>query len=330
LAALRAELDPTGLNTTVVENARGHLAEVQAACCAAGFFGTTRLVVAHDLFTAPRSGRRGKSADDDEVANLLSLVPATTRLIVVEAGLDVGTERAARRRTGELDVERHEVPRGPALLQWVAARATRYGSSLGGDAAEQLLEALFPGSWQAVARRDDLPPDLYRLDSEVAKLCVAAGTAGQVSAELVRELTPGAEAESIWGLTDAIASGDQRRAVVEVERALAHGAAPEALLGQLVGHFEGLAAFHAAGPRPDPAAVAAATGLSEGRLRQVSRVAGRFPAARTNRSLDALRSLDADAKQGRVEAADTLVALAAALASGAVTSRTTKAGLNRP
>ena len=91
-----------------------------------------------------------------------------------------------------------DVPRGQRLVDWTCQRARRYQAVCGQNEARQLLEALFPGSWPAESRRDDVPPDLYRLDTEIAKLATAAGDAENITSALIARLVPGAEAEDFW------------------------------------------------------------------------------------------------------------------------------------
>jgi DNA polymerase-3 subunit delta len=317
VTALRNDHDPSGLNTTVIDDASRHVTDVLAAVGAAGFFGSTRVVVARDLLTA-RAGRGGRTADaGGEALGMLGGVPASNVLIVVERAIDPATERAVRKEAPDLRVERFDVPRGRDLVEWTCARARRYDATIDAGVATLLLEALFPGSWNAAARRDDVPPDLHRLDSEIAKLATAAGEAGRIERPLVDSLVPGAESQNIWGLTDAIGAGDPTGAVREVERSLSQGVAPEMLLGQLAGQFEALAALAAVPGVGDLAAVASVTGLSEGRLRQSQRIARQFPAERVRASLSALRQFDADAKQGLIDPSEALVSLVARLASRA-------------
>lgn len=316
LQALRAEHDPDAFNTTVIEQASRRLADLRGASLASGFFGATRLVIARDLFVEPGTGRgrRAASASRDEIASLLAEVPPTTLLVIVEGALTPAVLRDIRKAVPDLDMQAFDVPRGRELADWVRARAQSLDATIDARAIDALLEALFPGTWRAVARRDDVPPDLYRLDSEVVKLATAAGPGGQITSELVSELVPGAEAINIWGLTDAIAKGDPAAAVREVERALATGTAAEMLIGQLAGQFEVFAALSAAGPAGIKAA-AAETGLTEGRLQQASRSMRGFPAARVRRGLAALRAIDVGTKQGELDATDALVGIIAQLAA---------------
>ncbi|HET9017842.1 MAG TPA: DNA polymerase III subunit delta [Thermomicrobiaceae bacterium] len=314
--AHRLEHDPSGINTTTFDQAATQLGDLRAAALAPGFFGTSRVVVARDLLTersAAGAGRRARAAERDEVLALLAEIPPSTILIVVEESVSSADSGAIRGRVPAIDVTKLDVPRGRELIEWVSARAEQYGVTIPTEPASRLLEALFPGAWRAVSRRDDVPPDLYRLDNELAKLSCAARD-GIVTAAVVDELVPGVESSNIWGLTDAIAAGDAGAAVKETERALATGAPPEVLIGQLVSQFETLAAL-TAGAGVGMSAVATETGLTEARLQQAARSARRFPISRLRRGLTALREIDVATKRGEVEAEDALLGLVARLAA---------------
>jgi DNA polymerase-3 subunit delta len=165
------------------------------------------------------------------------------------------------------------------------------------------------------SNRDDVPPDLFRLTTEIEKLAAAAAPNGDITQELVAELVPEAEGQNLWGLTNAISAGDAAAAVRELERALDGGAAPEALIGQLAAQFEAFAVVGSAPGGMDPATIATMSGLTEGRVRQTGRSARNFPLERTRQALNELRTLDLQAKQGQVEAADALVSVVARLAT---------------
>lgn len=317
LQQLRREHDPTGLNTTVIERAGDQLSELRSACLAPGFFGTQRLVIAHDLLTPAKGGRgrRSTAASRAELVSLLQRVPPTTVLIVVETALTVTEERALKKDLDDLQVERHDVPRGRDLITWAQRRAKEFDATLEGDAAGRLLEALFPAGWRQVARRDDVPPDLHRLAGEIAKLATAAGAGGVITSKLVATLVPEADAPNIWGLTDAIINGDAAAAVREIELALATGAVAEMLIGQLAAQLE-VYAVVACARGQSPAAVAAETGLSEARLQRAGRSARRFPLERIERGLGVLRAIDVAAKQGEGDATEMLVGAVAQLAAG--------------
>ncbi len=318
---LRSQSDPTGVNTTTIDQAAGRLGDLRAACCAIGFFGTTRVVIARDLITARgtrRKRRTAKNADGsslDQVISVMNDVPPTTMLIVIEEAVGPVEERALKTVTQEVRVERLDVPRGRELVTWTMNRARLYDAEFEPGSAERLLEALFPGSWSARPRSDDVPPDLYRLDTEITKLAVAAGTANPITARQISELVPGAEAVNIWGLTNAIAAGNPALSVQEIERELISGTPAEMIIGQLVGQFETFAALLIQGGPPDIRAVAGETGLSEARLQQATRSIRHFSLERVRWALTALRDTDFAAKQGHIDAQDALAGVVVQLAT---------------
>ena len=305
---LQQEHDPTQINSSRIEQAADHIDDVVAAAGATGFFGTTRFVVAVDLLNAaPRQRRRGAAAaDHDRAVALLRAIPDTTCLVVVERDLDRATERQLRSVVPGIEITRCNVPRGRELVRWTQDRAAHYTSEIGPEAATALLEACFPGTWRGSGSADDVPPDLFRLDAEIAKLATAAGVGGHITVEDIGELVPDADALHVWALTDAVARRDGQAAVRELEHALGTGTAPEAIIGQLVSQLEAMAAL-AAAPRSDLVTAADATGISEGRLRQSARYAAAFPRDHVAFGLTLLRDLDHRAKTGQAEAADGLV-----------------------
>ncbi len=317
VTSVRTEVDPSGISTTIIDNASSDLGAVRSACGALGFFGSGRFVVARDLLSiAKRRGRKTSGDEEgDSAVSVLAGVPNETTLLVVEQSLDPRTEREIRKAVQNLEVQRHEVPRGLRLVEWTCQRARRYEAICGQNEARQLLEALFPGNWPAESRRDDVPPDLYRLDTEIAKLATAAGEDESITSASIARLVPGAEAEDFWGITNAIMDSNPGKAVVETERAYALGSAPEAILGQLTSQFEALSVASLASRGVSLGDLSIISGLSEGRLRQTSRSSHAFPAERIAAALDALRDLDAGVKSGTVEIEDALVPLIAMLAS---------------
>jgi len=316
VASLRHEVDPTSFSTTIIQDAARDISAVKAACGALGFFGTGRLIIAYQLLTAgAKRGRRTKANDRQESAiDAIQAVPRETMLLIVEDTLDVATERDVRRAVSDVSIERFDVPRGQRLVEWTSARARHHRAVIGQSESRQLLEALFPGSWQAAARRDDIAPGLLRLDSELAKLATAAGDQNTITAEHIASLVPGADAEDFWGITNAIMQGDPAKAVIEIERAYLQGSAAEGILGQITSQIEVLAVVSMAGKAIGVPELATASGLSEGRLRQSGRYVGTFPPQRIAEALDALRDLDAGAKQGTLDITDSLVPLIATLA----------------
>ncbi|HUZ02811.1 MAG TPA: hypothetical protein VMU89_20920 [Thermomicrobiaceae bacterium] len=316
LRSLRLEHDPSGINTTIFDQAAAQLGGLRSAALAPGFFGTARVVVARDLFAEPvRAGSSGRAraSERSAVLALLAEIPDSTVLIVAQSAASPVELREIRDQVSSIRVETFEVPRGRELIDWVHDRAKLYEVSIESDAAVRLVEALFPAGWRAVARRDDVPPDLFRLDREIAKLSSAASD-GVITAAVVDDLVAGVESSNIWGLTDAIAAGDAAAAIREAERAVATGTAPEVLIGQLAAQYETFAAL-AAGESAGVSTVAAETGITEARLQQATRAARRFPISRVRRGLAQLRDVDVGSKRGEIDAEDLLLGIVAQLAA---------------
>src|SRR6185312_12509676 len=62
--SLRGEIDPSGISTTIIDDASAAIATVRAAAGAVGFFGSGRLVIARDLLSGSSArGRRSKKSD---------------------------------------------------------------------------------------------------------------------------------------------------------------------------------------------------------------------------------------------------------------------------
>lgn len=314
----RATLDPTGLSTSVFEQAHASIADVASAVGSPGFFGSDRLVICQNLVSAGSGSRRRKSkkadADDSDPLSFLSSIAPGVWVLIVEESLSSADERRLRSFAPDVAVEDVTVPRGRSLIDWTCERARVHQVVIDGATATRLVEALFPGTWRQASRRDDVPPDLHRLDVELAKLAVAAGESGEISGHLIDSLVPNAEALDIWGLSNAIADRDRGRAIKQLELALDQGQAPEMILGQLTSQFETFAVVEAAGGRPNDA-VAARTGLSEGRLRQAARAAKGYRRQDLQQAFAEIRRVDFGIKQGHFEPEDALTSLVADLAA---------------
>lgn len=140
--------------------------------------------------------------------------PANTRLAkqVAQTGLTVhcqvpdrGQELAAFQRR---------------LKQWLGAIAEReYQTKLAPDAAEALL--------------DRLPPEPGLAYQEVCKLALLAGAGTSIDATLVREHVGNWRTRRTWDMIDAAADGHAAEALAQLDRLLAAGEQPLALLPQM-------------------------------------------------------------------------------------------------
>jgi DNA polymerase III delta subunit len=315
LLAARQQVDPTSLSTSVFENGKSELAEIQASVGSPGFFGSERLVICHSLMGNGTGRKRGSKKSDDgpDAYGCIASVAPGVRLILVEETISKPGERKLRSAWPDIEILTIDVPRGRALVDWTCRRASRYETSIDGATAARLVEALFPSSWRQRARRDDVPPDLVRLDTELRKLATAAGENSEITAELVSELIPSVDTLDIWGLSNAISERDPERAVRQLQSSLDNGQAPEMILGQLAAQFETFAIVAASRGIPIER-VASQTGLTEGRLKQSARASRNYQRNELARALSEIRRIDFGSKQGILEIENGLMSLVADLA----------------
>ncbi|MFZ5830342.1 MAG: DNA polymerase III subunit delta [Planctomycetota bacterium] len=120
-------------------------------------------------------------------------------------------------------------PSGPKLLSWAVGWAKQvHQVQLSQSAADELIESV--------------GPELGLLDQELAKLALAAGEGRKVGPELVRQMVGGWRARSTWDMLDAALAGRAADALKQLDRLLASGEQPIALLGQISASLRRLAA----------------------------------------------------------------------------------------
>ncbi len=113
-----------------------------------------------------------------------------------------------------------KTPAAQALAKWLIARsAKRHGARLDRQAAELLL--------------DTLEPDLGLLDQELAKLALSAAANGTIEPQLVRELVGGWRTKTTWDMLDLAAAGHAGEAILQLDRLLAAGESPIAIIAQV-------------------------------------------------------------------------------------------------
>ena len=111
-------------------------------------------------------------------------------------------------------------PPAAKLIRWLSVWGKQtHQVQLEGQAAELLLDLVGP------------EPGL--LDQELAKLALAAGPGGKVTAQSVRQLVGSWRAKTTWEMLDAALDGDMPGALIQLDRLLLSGENPVALLGQI-------------------------------------------------------------------------------------------------
>jgi DNA polymerase-3 subunit delta len=110
-------------------------------------------------------------------------------------------------------------PPEAALVKWLEKWAKqRYGAKLQHDAAESLV--------------DMVGPELGLLDQEIAKLSASAG-GEPITCELVDKLVGSWRAKTAWDMIDAVVDGRTAEAFERLDRLIAAGEHPIALLAQM-------------------------------------------------------------------------------------------------
>jgi len=110
------------------------------------------------------------------------------------------------------------------LKDWLTTAAKReFDSELARPAVEQLLE-LLPSE----------PGILYQ---EIARMSLLAGLSSKIDAALVRDNVGGWRTRKTWDMIDAAADGNASDALEQLDRLLAAGEEPQALLPQLASTF---------------------------------------------------------------------------------------------
>lgn len=181
------------------------------AALTAGLFSPERLVIVHDLHE--RIKGRGKDGELDEFRSLFGSVPDTTTLLLVDREITAEHPlvHAVREVSGK--AQGFITPRKQDLPRWVAARGKKLGAALEPAAAELLAE-LVGGN-----------PLL--LESELNKLATYAGPNERITPSMVELLVGAVPQDSIFALVDAIAVGDEARALnllhAELERSSSGG-----------------------------------------------------------------------------------------------------------
>lgn len=238
---LREAADPDGLNTSVLDDARLTIAEIIQAADAIPFFGGQRCVVVRGLlYRLGRSSERTKGAGREaalaELADYLPRLPATTTLIFWEpAPIKLSTMLEQSLPT---DYQRHSfvAPTRPGDLQswfegWLTDRANELAVRITRDAVARLATTAVESIRSGDGPERDLrtPIEIQRLDNELQKLAAFAGPEGRIDGRIVANLTPDPRTQ-VFALVDAVAIRATPRALGLLERALAEGGEPMALL----------------------------------------------------------------------------------------------------
>jgi DNA polymerase-3 subunit delta len=275
---LAAGDDMLSSNTTVLAGASTTPEELLAHASATPFLSAHRLVIVEGLLVRlsrsnqerkPRGKGKQAPADDpleawrpalSQLADA-SVVPETTTIVFVEATLD---ERNAALTLvkGVAKAERFDELKDEALRKWTMEQASGKGIRLEPRAGAVLAQAV--------------GADLWALDNELEKLAAYAED-GAVDAETAERVVAPLQGAKWWDLTDAVAAGNEKKALSALRRLLSEGEPPPMLSVMLARQYRQLAqAKDLRERRARDAEIAKVIGAPEWKAGQVATQAQRY------------------------------------------------------
>jgi DNA polymerase-3 subunit delta len=310
LAKLAPESDALGdLNLTRLDGARTTPAELARATQSMGFLAERRVIVVEGLLArfsggkqaatesedgeerdeAPAKGKLKVDSDlGDGFAGVLGAVPETTVLILVERGGVAKNNALLKVASRYGKVEEYIPPKGAALERWI------------GNHCKELGVRVTPGAQAALASS---MPDLQALANELAKLELYVGSGGMVDERVLREMSFASRQEDVFEMTSAVARRDTKGALLQLQRLLDGGTAPEGILPVLAWQLRTLMQVRDMLDRKVPEAyMAEKAGMSDFVVRKTAGQARQFSMQKLLQIHARLLELDHAVKTGRAEA----------------------------
>jgi DNA polymerase III subunit delta len=296
---------PGDLNLTRLDGARISPDEMARAVQSYGFFDDRRVVVVEGLITrfAGRGGdgeggeqgdaqARGKGKPDrgqsDAFARLFGEVPESTVLILVERGGAPKNSSLLKAAARYGKVEEYILPKGAALERWIARRAEEVGVKIAHGAQLALAAAL---------------PDVQTLANEIDKLALYVGPGGTIDERVLRDMSFAARQDDVFELTNAVARRDAKGALLQLQRLIDGGTAPEGILPALAWQVRTLIQVRDMLDRRVPEHyMAQQAGLSDFVVRKTVGQARQFTMHKLNETHAKLLALDHAVKTGRADA----------------------------
>ncbi len=221
------------LNLTRLDGAKITPDDLTRAVQAIGFLAEQRVVIVEGLLSrftskAADEGRaedkpaKGRGKTDlglsEGFAQVFGEVPETTILVLVERGgvAKNGSLYKAAARYGK--VEEYIPPKGAALERWITNRCAEVGVKADYSAKATLAAAL---------------SDLQMLANEIDKLALYVGEGGTIDERVLRDMSFASRQEDVFELTNAVARRDTKGALVQLQRLIEGGTAPEGILPAL-------------------------------------------------------------------------------------------------
>ena len=178
------------------------------------------VVLEAEKLLVPKRESKAADADQEQLEEFLKTPPRETTLVLVCGALDRRRRIVTFLLKEAQVVDCGTIDNDAEAERWVKARAAREGIALDGAAARALVE------------RAGL--DIRRLRGGLERVALYALGQPKITADdVVQAVSPGPEAQTDFGIANAIRNNDVREALRELGLALDGGAQPFFLLGQL-------------------------------------------------------------------------------------------------
>lgn len=278
ISAFAGKYDARGFGTVRFDATSGEPERLRTLLRNQGFFGSKRMVVVERVSDAPSAFQQAA------VPPLVGVATVDSVVVLVWEPRAVGKSAAGRtaRRAGSRPTRRASpaAARNPLAPLLEAARVEEFAPLSGPQLSRWVQEAarsrgfrLTVPALTALTQRTG--HDLWAVSASLDKLN-AARVGTEVDAPLVEDLVVGEIPPGIFALTDAVAERRTDAALALLERELAGGAAPIALLAMLTRQFRVLTLVATSGSAT-AAALAKRYGLHPYVVQKALHAVRRFP-----------------------------------------------------
>jgi len=316
------------LNVTILDGRKVTLGELRHAADAIPFLADKRLVIVEGLLTRLTS-RRGQEGDEAEPAgsarellkglvDYLPQVPESTRLVFVEPRSLPASHPVLKLalQTDRRTVKELPLPSKESMVSWVQKRARLHGGEFTSQAATALVAAV--GYDPRPSDRDRTPEQgvkLRQLDQEIRKLLTYVNWSRPVEPRDVHVMVADAQQGDLFGMIDAIAGGNGKKAIVELHRLIDRGKSPLELFGMIVRQFRLMIQIKELAEQGlSSAAIAERLSLHPFVAEKTGRQAQAFSMEQLERVYHHLLEMDVGIKTGQIEDVAALDLLVAGLA----------------
>jgi DNA polymerase-3 subunit delta len=202
--------DDGAFSLTVLDAKVAELRDIRDELSTRSMFGPSgRMVLVED---ADEFVTRNRAALEDYVA-----APAAGGVLALEVKSWPGNTKLAKAVAASGWQVECKKPAAARLRKWLIARAkSSHRATLASAAADLLL--------------DLSEPEVGLLDQELGRLALMVGEGGAISPQLVKENVGSWRTRKAWDMVDAAAEGDAREALRQLDRLVAAGESPIALL----------------------------------------------------------------------------------------------------